>query len=188
MISVALLRHAPTTWNAEHRLQGRTDIPISDDGRSLAAAWRLPPEVSGFEAWASPLTRTRETAALLGLSPRLDDRLIESSWGEWEGQMLAALKQQPGFVEAEGRGLDLAAPGGESVRQVQERLKNWLAALTRPALAVTHNGVLRAAYALATGWTMVDKPPVRMAPATVHLYSWDGRALRLDRLNLPLAP
>lgn len=188
MISVALLRHAPTTWNAEHRLQGRTDIPISDDGRSLAAAWRLPPEVSGFEAWSSPLTRTRETAALLGLSPRLDDRLIESSWGEWEGQMLAALKQQPGFVEAEGRGLDLAAPGGESVRQVQERLKNWLAALTRPALAVTHNGVLRAAYALATGWTMVEEPPQKMAASSVHLYAWDGQRLSLDRLNLSLLP
>lgn len=53
MIAVALLRHAPTTWNVEHRLQGRTDIPISDDGRSLAATWRLPPEISNFEAWAS---------------------------------------------------------------------------------------------------------------------------------------
>ena len=188
MIQVALLRHAPTTWNAEHRLQGRTDIPISDDGRSSAAAWRLPPEIVDFEAWASPLTRTRETAALLGLTPRIDERLIESSWGEWEGQMLSALKQQPGFVEAASLGLDLAAPGGESVREVQARLKEWLSSLTRPALAVTHNGVLRAAYALATGWTMVGKPPVRMAPATVHLYSWDGTALRLDRLNLPLVP
>ena len=71
MIAVALLRHAPTTWNVEHRLQGRTDIPISDDGRSLAATWRLPPEIGDFEAWASPLTRTRETAALLGLTPRI---------------------------------------------------------------------------------------------------------------------
>ena len=102
--------------------------------------------------------------------------------------MLSALKQQPGFVEAEGRGLDLAAPGGESVREVQARLKGWLATLTRPALAVTHNGVLRAAYALATGWTMVDKPPVRMKPASAHLYNWDGQTLTLDRLNLPLAP
>ena len=188
MIAVALLRHAPTTWNVEHRLQGRTDIPISDDGRSLAATWRLPPEIGDFEAWASPLTRTRETAALLGLTPRIDERLIESSWGEWEGQMLSALKQRPGFVEAEGRGLDLAAPGGESVRDVQARLKEWLRSLTRPALAVTHNGVLRAAYALATGWTMVDKPPVRMKPASAHLYKWDGQTLTLDRLNLPLVP
>ncbi|MSP48673.1 MAG: histidine phosphatase family protein [Alphaproteobacteria bacterium] len=188
MIAVALIRHAPTAWNVAHRLQGRTDIPLSADGRAQAAAWRLPDALAGYEAWASPLARARETASLLGLSPRLDDRLIEASWGEWEGRLLADLKQRPGFIEAERRGLDLAAPGGESVRQVQARLLDWLAALTRPALAVSHNGVLRAAYALATGWTMEGKPPERMAAATAHLYRWDGRRLALDRLNLPLVP
>lgn len=189
MIAVAFLRHAPTAWNAEHRLQGRSDIPLSIEGRALASTWRLPSALSTFEAWASPLGRSRETAALLGLDPRIDDRLIEASWGEWEGHALADLRQRPGFAEAEyRRGLDLAAPGGESVRQVQARLRDWLSALTRPAVAVTHNGVLRAAYALATGWTMVDKPPERMAPASAHLYAWDGQRLTLNRLNLPLAP
>jgi probable phosphoglycerate mutase len=188
MIAVALIRHAPTTWNAERRLQGRTDIPLSPEGRTLAATWRLPQELSGFEAWSSPLTRTRETAGLLGLTPRLDDRLIESSWGTWEGETMADLDKRPGFVEAERRGLDLAAPGGESVRQVQARLRDWLAALTAPALAITHNGVLRAAYALATGWTMVEKPPQKMAASSAHLYTWNGERLTLDRLNLSLLP
>jgi broad specificity phosphatase PhoE len=187
MIAVAFLRHAPTAWNAEHRLQGRTDIPLSAEGRTLASSWRLPKAISGFEVWASPLGRTRETATLLGLNPRIDERLVESSWGEWEGQMAAELRKRPGFTEIERRGLDLAAPGGESVRQVQARLLDWLGTLTQPALAVTHNGVLRAAYALATGWTMVDDPPERMKPATAHLYAWDGTTLTLDRLNLPLA-
>jgi probable phosphoglycerate mutase len=188
MIAVAFLRHAPTEWNAAHRLQGRTDIPLSEIGRAKAATWRLPDAFTGFEAWASPLTRTRQTASLLGLDPRFDDRLIESSWGEWEGQTLAQLRERPGFLEIEKRGLDLAAPGGESVRQVQARLLDWLGTLTRPAVAVTHNGVLRAAYALATGWTMQDKPPERMVEASAHLYAWDGKRLTLDRLNLPLAP
>ena len=188
MISVALIRHAPTTWNAEHRLQGRTDIPLSAEGRSLAGTWRLPQEIADFEIWASPLTRTLETASLLGLSPRLDDRLIESSWGDWEGETLTMLDLRPGFVDVERRGLDLAAPGGESVRQVQARLLDWLATLTRPALAITHNGVLRAAYALATGWTMVDKPPQKMSASSAHLYAWNGSRLSLDRLNLSLLP
>ncbi len=188
MIQVAFIRHAPTEWNAAHRLQGRTDIPLSEEGRAFAATWRLPEAVAGFESWASPLTRTRETAALLGLAPRFDDRLIETSWGEWEGHTLATLRERPGFKEAEQRGLDLAAPGGESVRQVQARLLDWLAELTKPAVVVTHNGVLRAVYALATGWTMQDKPPERMAAAAAHLYTWDGTRLALDRLNLPLAP
>lgn len=188
MIAVAFIRHAPTAWNREHRLQGRTDIPLSPEGRALASSWRLPEPLAGFEAWASPLGRTRETAALLGLSPRIDERLIESSWGEWEGQLAADLRKRPGFTEAERRGLDLAAPGGESVRQVQARLLDWLEALERSALVIAHNGVLRAAYALATGWTMVADPPQRMRPSTAHLYAWDGATLTLDRLNLPLAP
>ena len=188
MIAVAFLRHAPTEWNAAHRLQGRTDIPLSEEGRAFAATWRLPDALAGFEPWASPLTRTRETASLLGLAPRFDDRLIESSWGEWEGHTLAKLRERPGFLDVEKRGLDLSAPGGESVRQVQARLLDWLATLTRPAVVVTHNGVLRAAYALATGWTMVDKPPERMAKASAHLYAWDGKRRTLNTLHLPLVP
>lgn len=188
MISVAFLRHAPTAWNAEHRLQGRTDIPLSEEGRAFAATWRLPATFAGFEAWASPLTRTRETAALLGLQPKVDDRLIETSWGEWEGHTLAKLRERPGFLEVEKRGIDLAAPGGESVRQVQVRLLDWLSGLTKPAVVVTHNGVLRAVYALATGWTMQDKPPERMEAAMAHVYAWDGKRLILDKLNLPLVP
>ncbi|MBM3548793.1 MAG: histidine phosphatase family protein [Alphaproteobacteria bacterium] len=187
MIAVAFLRHAPTEWNAERRLQGRTDVPLSTEGRALAATWRLPVSLHSFDVWASPLGRARETASLLGLTPRIDDRLIESSWGEWEGHTLDALRERPGFLDIEKRGLDLAAPGGESVRQVQARVVDWLKSLERPALAIAHNGVLRAAYALATGWTMVDKPPQRMKPATAHLYTWDGAKLTLDRLNLPLA-
>ncbi|MBM3534605.1 MAG: histidine phosphatase family protein [Alphaproteobacteria bacterium] len=188
MIAVALIRHAPTAWNAEHRLQGRTDVPLSAEGRSLASSWRLPEPLTGYEAWASPLGRARETASLLGLDPRIDERLIESSWGEWESQMVSELRKRPGFAEVERRGLDLAAPGGESVRQVQARLLAWLGTLTQPALAISHNGVLRAAYSLATGWTMIDDPPERMKAASAHLYAWDGTRLTLDRLNLPLAP
>lgn len=186
MIAVAFIRHAPTAWNAEHRLQGRTDIPLSESGRAMAATWRLPEAFAGYEAWASPLTRTRETASLLGLTPRFDDRLIETSWGEWEGHTLAALRERPGFREVERRGLDLAAPGGESVRQVQTRLLDWLSTLTKPTVAITHNGVLRAVYSLATGWTMQDKPAERMEAAMAHLYVWDGKRLALDTLNMPL--
>ena len=112
MIPVAFIRHAPTTWNAERRLQGRTDVDLSEEGRRAAAAWRIPEALADFEVLASPLKRTRSTAALLGLQPRFDERLIESSWGEWEGRTLVELGRQPGFRHVEQRGLDLAAPGG----------------------------------------------------------------------------
>ena len=187
MIRVALVRHAPPSWNAEHRLQGRTDIPLSEAGERWARTWRLPPELDGLEPWASPLTRARQTASLLGIEPKLDPLLMEASWGEWEGRTHHELRQRPEFRDLEQRGLDLCPPGGESVRAVQARLTEWLSALTRPALAITHNGLLRAAYALATGWTMLEKPRDRLRPASAHLYAWDGERLAVERLNLSLS-
>ena len=67
MTRLALLRHGPTGWTREHRLQGRTDIPLDDDGRAEVRRWRLPPEAATFRWRASPLRRAMETAALLGI-------------------------------------------------------------------------------------------------------------------------
>ena len=41
-VPFAILRHAPTGWNAEGRLQGSTDIPLSPAGEAAARSWRLP--------------------------------------------------------------------------------------------------------------------------------------------------
>ncbi|MEJ2120627.1 MAG: histidine phosphatase family protein, partial [Alphaproteobacteria bacterium] len=89
MTAVALIRHAPTAWNDEGRIQGHTDIPLSPRGREMAGTWSLPPELDDFAWVTSPLTRARETAALLGApDPASDPRLMEADWGEWEGRVL----------------------------------------------------------------------------------------------------
>ena len=97
-----------------------------------------------------------ETARLLGLDPKPEPRLIEMAWGEWEGQeprRRCAPSSATAMAENEARGLDFRPPGGESPRDVQARLRPLLAELERPTIFVTHKGVLRALYALATGWT-----------------------------------
>src|SRR5512142_2000944 len=85
-LRIAFLRHGPTDWNEEGRIQGRIDMPLSAAGRSKMAGL-LPP--AGFErarAFTSPLARARETAALLGFPGAVPDaRLAEHNWGEWEG-------------------------------------------------------------------------------------------------------
>jgi probable phosphoglycerate mutase len=67
----------------------------------------------------------------------------------------------------------------------------WLArvaATGEPLVVVTHNGVLRALLALATGWDMSGKPPVRLQPSTLHRFALaPGPALELVECNLPLA-
>ena len=77
MTPFAVMRHAPTDWNASGRLQGRSDPPLSAAGRAMAAGWHLPPDVTGFRWLASPLCRATETAASLKLQPTPEPDLIE---------------------------------------------------------------------------------------------------------------
>jgi broad specificity phosphatase PhoE len=192
---LALLRHGPTAWTAERRLQGRSDPPLSPAGRQAVAGWRLPPELAGFAWRTSPLARARETAALLGHGAApVDPRLAEMSFGDWEGQRLKDLRARlgPAMAAIEARGLDFRAPGGETPREVQARLAPLLAEIGRggrDCLAVTHKGVIRALYASATGWPMLGEPPAPLADFALHLYeiAADGRPL-LHRHNLRLEP
>ena len=195
MARLALLRHGPTAWTAEHRLQGQSDLPLSPEGRRAVTSWRLPAEVAGFSWLTSPLARARETATLLGHgNAPAEPRLTEMSFGEWEGQRLKDLRRRfgPAIAELEARGLDFRAPGGETPREVQARLAPLLAEIGRDGkdrLAVTHKGVIRALYALATGWPMLGEPPEPLMDFALHIYeiARDGTPALL-RHNLPLEP
>lgn len=190
---LALLRHGPTASTAERRLQGRSNLPLSPEGRLAVSRWRLPPEVAGFAWRTSPLARARETATLLGHGEApADARLTEMSFGAWEGQRLEDLRVQlgPAMAELESRGLDFRAPGGETPREVQARIAPFLAEIGgggRDCLAVTHKGVIRALYALATGWPMLGEPPAPLAEFALHIYEISGDGTpRLHRHNLAL--
>jgi probable phosphoglycerate mutase len=191
---LALLRHGPTAWTAERRLQGRTDIPLSPEGKATVLGWHLPKEAGGCAWVTSPLRRARETAALLGhAGAPADGRLAELGFGVWEGRRLADLRAElgPTMAVLEDRGLDFRAPGGESPRELQRRLAPFLAetGLGRSdVIAVTHRSVIRAIYAQATGWPMLGRPPDRLAEFALHQFAIDsaGRPA-VHRLNLPLS-
>lgn len=173
---LALLRHGPTRWTLEHRLQGRADLPLSDRGRAEVERWHLPNDIAGFRWMTSPLSRSRETARLLGHPEALvDERLIEMNFGEWEGRRTADLRADlgPRLAEIEALGLDLRPPGGESPRDVQARLRPLLAELAgggADVLAITHKSVIRAVHSLATGWSMTEEPQPILAPFGLHIY------------------
>jgi broad specificity phosphatase PhoE len=191
---LALLRHGATDWNAERRLQGRIDRPLSPAGREAVQGWRLPPLLQDATWATSPLARARETAALLGRPDcAVEERLIEMDWGAWEGMTRAELLALAG-VEAVDRnplGRVFRAPGGESPREVARRLKPWIAERARsgePAVALTHRGVIRALYAEATGWDMIGPPADAFAAGAAQLFlaRADG-SVGLIRTNLRLA-
>ena len=188
-----VLRHGPTDWNAEKRLQGRADRPLGAAGRAAVAAWRLPPEADGAACFASPLRRARETAEILGLGAAVPvPALAEMDWGDWEGQRLGDLRERLGTALArnEARGLDFRPPGGESPRQVQARLRPWLAAraaVPGTSLAVTHKGVIRALYALAVEWDMRRDPRDRLRSDRAHRFRLDAEGRpSVERLNVAL--
>jgi broad specificity phosphatase PhoE len=193
MTTLALLRHAPTEWNAGKRLQGRADIGLSENARRTLTAQSLPADVAGFQALVSPLQRARETARLLGLAPTVEPRLIEMHWGRYEGRTVTELRAENGdaFTANEARGLDFTPEGGESPRMVQTRIRPLLveiAAAARSTLAITHRGVIRAVYALATGWDMTGEAPHKLDLYAMQVFTLDaaGRP-SIASLNRPLA-
>jgi probable phosphoglycerate mutase len=185
---LALLRHGDTPWSVEGRIQGRSDVPLSDAGRAAVLALRLPPDCAGMRIVSSPLARCVETAALLGMPVAgREPRLAEMSWGAWEGRRLAELRAELGraMEENEARGWDFRPERGESPREVLARVRGWLAELKEPTLAVTHRGVIRAIFASATGWNMLGRPPAKLDWSALQLFRVgpDGTA-RVERLNV----
>ncbi len=194
MIRLAVLRHAPTAWNESGKLQGRSDPPLSPQGRALAAAWRIDPAWRNWRVIASPLQRARETASLMfpDCTIEIEPRLVEMDFGAWEGQSLADLRADPrnDTARLEAMGLDFRAPGGESPRDLQNRLQPWLgelAAARRDTVAIAHKSILRALYALASGWRMMEKPPVKFKDGHAQIFALDdANGFRLVEANRPL--
>ena len=193
MTRLVMIRHATTAWNEARRLQGRTDIALSAKGWAEVASWRLPAEVAGGRWVSSPMLRAVQTARALGAwKLSCEPRLVEMHWGEWEGRTLDELRlNDPQYMtEVEARGLDFSAPGGESPRDLQERLAPWLrkiAAEKGTVISVCHKGVVRALFARAVGWDMLGRSPVKFDWSALQEFRLDadGRP-SLERSNVSL--
>lgn len=193
MTRLVFLRHGLTDWNVARRMQGRRDIPLNDEGRDMVAAWRLPPALSGASIVSSPLIRCVETAEILkaahpGLGPiETDPRLMEKDWGIWEGRDLHEMEATEG---PDVHSADHRPENGESRRDMLGRVGGFLADAAReegPLIVVTHRGVIRTVYGIATGWDLSGETPDEMSRRRGQVFraSPDGSAA-IDQLNLPL--
>jgi probable phosphoglycerate mutase len=120
-LRVVLWRHGQTIWNAEHRYQGHTDIPLDETGMAQAQrAARLLAALGPQAIIASDLSRAAETAQTLGeltgIPVRHDRRLRERSGGEWEGLTNDDIREE--YPEQWAR---WDPPGGEAEAIVADR-------------------------------------------------------------------
>lgn len=126
---IILVRHGQTAANAGGRLQGRSDLPLSDLGAAQAAALAGALRTCGAtRVVSSPLARARATAApiaaALECAVEVDDDLIELDYGEWDGRALADVA--PRDWAAWRADPNFAPPGGESLSAVRARVERWL--------------------------------------------------------------
>ena len=173
-MKLLLIRHGITDWNLEKRIQGRTDQPLSDQGIRDMRACELPSSLQLMKWYCSPLLRARQSAELMGLhEAEPQDALVEMHWGEWEGEVLKPLRKKLGqpMRDNEARGLDFRPPGGESPRDVQDRLLGWIQSRRgrhSECGAVVHKGIIRCAYALARDWDMSGESPIEFDWSAAH--------------------
>lgn len=163
---IYLLRHGETVWNRQDRLQGQRDAPLTRTGiAQVEANARLLrqhiDDPHAFEVIASPLGRAWQSAAIiaeiLGKDPDrivLEPRLVEISFGDWEGLTLAELERAvPGaWARRRADHWRFRPPGAESFADVAERVAPWLAQFDDSArlIVVCHGGtgrVIRGLYA-----------------------------------------
>lgn len=193
--SLLLVRHGETAWNAEHRIQGHLDIPLSVTGIRQAArlAERLAPEAVAA-IYSSELARAWLTAeplaARLGLDIIADDRLRERSFGVFEGLKAdeIAVQHPEGFRNWRLRDPAWTIEGGESGQQLIDRVLSALHDIVarhpgQSVVIVTHGGVLDVAYRAARGLSWDAPREHEMLNAGINRLAAQAPPLALEILE-----
>ncbi len=140
-----IIRHGKTDWNVDHKLQGRTDIPLNDEGRLMAEnAAKECADIDIDICYSSPLIRAKETAKILlrgrDIPVKYDDRLMEMGFGEYEG-MERCLDIPDCNVKVLFKNPELyrADKGAESMEDLLGRTKAFLEEIVYPKLEAGMN-------------------------------------------------
>ena len=171
-----LVRHGETEWARLGRHTGRTDIPLTDAGRSQAAALGRRIGDHPFAlVLTSPLSRAAETAAIAGFPDAIrDPDLLEWDYGALEGRTTAEIRTElPTWTIWSG-----PWPGGETPDEVAARVDRVIARCLDPevkgdALLFAHGHLLRV---LAARWLRLPATSGSMfalGTATIGILGWE---------------
>ncbi len=189
---VILVRHGETEWSLSGQHTGRTDIPLTDNGKEQAR--RVCAGLAGnhFDlVLASPLARAVETARLAGLGDQVEttEDLVEWDYGDYDGRTTADIRiDRPGWsLFTDG------VPGGESVEDVGNRVDRVIerarALFDQGAdgdvSLFAHGHVLRILAARWVGLAPADGRRFALDPATVSVLSYERETPVISRWNDP---
>lgn len=181
------VRHGESIHNAEGRIQGQLDVPLSDFGRrqgeAIAAALA---ELPIDAIYASPLQRALETAQIvarrLNLPIQIDPRLQEINVGVFQGRLRSEVAElyPDAFARWTAGEPDFVIPGGESRRALQERgcdaLREIAGAGHEHAAVIAHGRLLVVALAaLVPIPAGAATPSLENASITTIRHDGDGR-------------
>ncbi len=152
-----LVRHGETEWNAERRLQGQLDSPLTLAGieqmECLASSLATTPDIKAIDhIISSPLARTQSSAVILQKKLQrplsIKHALKERSFGVWEGKLFDAIKHEPTFKKVFFEITETPIEQGESAIEARQRMQQSLAQLAikyrgQRLLVVTHGEILR---------------------------------------------
>jgi len=182
------IRHGETDWNVERRLQGHQDIPLNVRGRGQAAHCgevlrdlfaKQSIDAATLDYVSSPLGRARQTMKLLrpalGMAAegyRIEPRLIEICFGEWEGFTIAQLRNRDPdrIAQREHDKWHFVAPGGESYEAVGARMRVWYDSLTRDTVVTAHGGTARGLMASLGIAKPAAAPLIDIAQGVVYVF------------------
>ncbi len=178
---IVVVRHGETEWSREKRHTGRSDIPLTQEGREQAVA--LGARLAGLEfatVLVSPLRRARETCELAGFGDRaeVDPDLIEWDYGEYEGLTRAEIQEErPGWTLFRD-----GVIGGETIHDVAVRAQRVITrvqAVDGDLLLFGHGHQLRILTALWLEYPAVAAQHLQLATASPSTlgYEHDWTAL-----------
>jgi len=174
------VRHGETAWNAEHRVQGQLDAPLSEVGRAQALAVARALAGERFAAvYSSDLSRARDTAQpaarALGLEVRLDARLRERHYGVFERLTYAECEARypEDYARFLARDPEFDFRTGESLRLFYQRAVGCVEEIAarypgESILVVTHGGVLDKLYRRVTGLPLSAPRDFRIPNAALN--------------------
>ena len=187
-MEVVLVRHGETEWSRDHRHTGRTDIPLTAEGRRQAERLRdALAEWNFTRVLSSPLSRALDTCRLAGYGDRaeLSDALLEWDYGEYDGETTDRIREsRPGWnLWRDG------CPGGESVADVSARVDPLVSELNDcdgEAVLFAHGHLLRV---LAARWVeLAPEAGARLwlATATISVLGFERETAVFRRWNAPV--